>query len=96
MSRWLNVKYEHWAYEHEWRAEFQLDPSTRQADGNYYELFGADLRLAEVMVGVRSGLTRLDVNNLLGDIASQVKVSKARLSFRETYRVVQQKSAKIW
>jgi hypothetical protein len=96
MNRWLNVKFDHWQYEHEWRAAFELDPNAQSEDGNYYADFDCNLRLAEVMVGVRSKLTRLDVNNILGDIAGQVKINKGRLSFRATYRVVIQQSRKIW
>ena len=96
INRWLNVKYDHWRYEQEWRAAFKLDPATKHADGNYYENFGPQLRLAEVMIGVRSTLTRLDVNNLLGDIAEHVEIAKGRLTFRETYRVVQQQDRRIW
>lgn len=88
INRWLNVKYDHWQYEKEWRAAFTLDPKNQHPDGNYYEEFCSDLRLAEVMIGVRSTLTRLDVKNLLGDVGEYVEIAKARLSFKETYRVV--------
>jgi len=96
MNRWLNVKYEHWRYEQEWRAAFELDPANQHPDGNYYEEFSSNLRLREVMVGVRSALTRLDVNNLLGDLAEHVQIGKARISFQEAYRVVHQRNRKIW
>lgn len=96
IRRWLNIKYEHWSYEQEWRAEFILNPASQQSDGNYYEKFGPNLRLTEVMIGARSTLTRLDVNNLLGNIADGVEVSKARLSFRKTYRIVQLQGTKYW
>ena len=96
INRWLNVKYDHWRYEQEWRSAFSLDMDTRDPDGNYYEEFGSDLRLAEVMVGVRSTLTRLDVTSLLGDLAESVGVSKARLSFKDSYRVVNQQDRKRW
>lgn len=96
IRRWLNIKYEHWHYEKEWRAEFTLENANRHADGNYYVDFGPNLKLVEVMVGERSALTRLDVNNLLGDLAGSVEVCKARLSFRHTYRVVKQQGKNYW
>lgn len=96
MSRWLNVKFDHWAYEEEWRAEIILDPADRHADGNYYQDFGPDLRLAEVMIGERSRMTRLDVNNLLGDLAGDVEMWKGRLAFRHRYEVVRQQSRAMW
>jgi Protein of unknown function (DUF2971) len=96
IERWLSVKYEHWSYEQEWRAAFKLNPEYRQSDGNYYEAFGPNLQLAEVMIGERSTITRLDLNNLLGEIADDVEISKARLSFRKTYRIVRLRGTKYW
>jgi hypothetical protein len=96
INRWLEVKYDHWQYEQEWRAALILTPQNRHPDGNYYQDFSPDLRLAEVWVGHRSKLTRLDLTNLLGDLAEYVGVAKARLAFRENYEVVEQKNRRLW
>lgn len=96
ISRWLGIKYDHWSYEHEWRCEVILSAEERDADGNWYQSFGPDLRLAEVMVGERSRLTRLDIHNALGDLAPHVELWKARLAFRERYEVVRQQLPRMW
>jgi len=96
MKRWLNVKYDHWAYEQEWRADVLLDPAERHADGNWYQPFSPDLRLAEVIVGEGSRLTRIDLHNLLGDLSEHVRVWQTRLAFRPVYEVVLQQDRRRW
>ncbi|HTU10007.1 MAG TPA: DUF2971 domain-containing protein [Allosphingosinicella sp.] len=96
IQRWLNVKFEHWAYEQEWRAELLLDPSEQDVDGNWYQPFSPDLRLREVLIGEGSRVTRLDLQNLLGDLAPDVKLWRTRLAFKPIYEVVLQQDRSRW
>jgi hypothetical protein len=96
IKRWLNVKYDHWVYEQEWRAELLLDPADQDADGNFYQPFSPDLRLAEVIVGASSTLTRLDVQNMLGDLAEHVALRRARLAIKPVFEIVIQQDRSRW
>lgn len=96
MKRWLNVKFDHWVYEKEWRAELLLDSADQNADGNFYQAFSPDLRLAEVIMGASSMMTRLDVQNLLGDLAEHVKLRKARLAIKPVFEIVIQQDKSRW
>jgi hypothetical protein len=96
IRRWLGTKYNHWSYEQELRTEVILKDDERHADGNWYQDFSPDLRLAEVIVGERCKLTRLSVNNALGELAPHVELWKARLAFGKRYEAVRQHSRKMW
>jgi len=96
IKRWLNIKYKHWEYENEWRVAKELKPEERHADGNWYAEFDPDIRLAEVLIGVRSRLTRFDLNNLLGDLAGSVDLWQTRLAFKTVYEVVLQMDRRRW
>lgn len=92
--RFLFTKYAHWRYEKESRSFVTLedkDPET----GLYFANFSDHLKLKCVIVGARSGLSRLDIKLALGDLASDVETFKARLAFR-TFRVVRQKNEQLW
>lgn len=78
------------------RAEILLDPADQNADGNFYQPFSPDLRLAEVIVGASSMLTRLDVQNLLGDLAEHVTLRQARLAIKPVFEVVIQQDRTRW
>ena len=57
--------------------------------------FGEKLRLAEVIVGARSNITRGILQEALGNLEPFVDTLKARLAFK-TFRVVRQRKASLW
>ena len=90
----MSTKYLHWRYENEVRSFVDLRGSDSDTDV-HYATFSDDLRLATVIVGVRSQITRQVLTRALGDLAGQVEVFKARLAFR-SFRVVKQNNPKLW
>jgi len=93
-TKFLFTKYSHWRYENEVRCFVTLDE--KDPDTNlYFAEFSDKLRLAVVVVGAHSTVTRETLRNSLGDLASSVEAFKARLAFN-TFRVVRQRNAKLW
>jgi hypothetical protein len=66
MNRMLFTKFSQWAYEDEVRVPIKLDPATETEDGLYLMEFGDDLRLREVVVGIRSAICRREIELALG------------------------------
>ena len=90
----LFTKYSHWRYENEFRAFVTLD-DIEPATGLYFAEFSPDLALKEVIVGARSELTKSQLTEALGSMASEVSLTKARLAF-STFSVVKQRKAALW
>ena len=80
MKRILATKYSHWSYEKEYRVFTPLE--NREIDGLYYINFSDQLKLSEVIVGVRSCVTRAQIEDALGEVAGSVEVFKVRADFR--------------
>lgn len=94
VRQFLFTKYSHWRYENEVRCFVTLeerDPETNL----YFAEFSDNLRLAVVVVGAQSTVSRETLRNALGDLAASVEAFKARLAFN-TFRVVRQRNAKLW
>lgn len=90
----LVTKYKGWSYEDEVRSIVQLD-TPEAASGLFFAEFGNELRLKEVIVGVRSTLSRRQVVAAISGQDKSVKMVKARLAFK-TFRVVRQRNQKLW
>ena len=94
MKKFLLTKFDHWAYEKEYRAFIDLDPKEEES-GLYFFNFGKDLKLRTVIVGHSSKITRSQVKNALGRLAREVEVFKARVSFTK-FQVIRNKNEKLW
>jgi hypothetical protein len=93
-TKLLLTKYAHWQYESEVRAFVDLqalDPHKKM----YFMQFSDSLRLAQVIVGAESALTRSEIEDALGDLTSTVEAFKARLAFK-SFRVVRQRKQESW
>lgn len=88
-ERLVSTKFEDWRYEEEFRLFVNLDPAT-ESNGLYFYELSDQLRLAELIVGAGSTITREQVNAALGSLARQVEAKKARMAFR-SYRIVEQR-----
>lgn len=88
------TKYSHWRYEQEvrcWHPLKQRDPD----NGLYFAPFSHQVRLRRVIIGCQSTLTRDAVRAALGELSADVEIINTRLAFR-SFRVVTQRSAKLW
>lgn len=94
LMRFLFTKYTHWRYEKEVRCFVTLEEKDPEKN-LYFAKFSDRLRLAVVIVGAQSALTRATLLGALGDLAPSVETFKARLAFN-TFRVVRQRNAKLW
>lgn len=88
------TKYRDWCYEREMRQRVTLADAMR-CGPHYFVPFSDDLRLREVIVGYLSAITRNELAEGLGELASAVSTQKARLAF-ESFRVVQQRKETLW
>jgi hypothetical protein len=89
MRRILTTKFADWRYEDEVRVFVGLDKRDSKT-GLYYEDFGADLSLREVIIGPKCHFSVSDINNLITKYNGQVKVIPSRLAFM-TFRVIERK-----
>lgn len=94
VTRFLFTKYAHWRYENEVRCFVTLEDKDREKN-LYFAEFSDKLRLAVVIVGARSNVTREILRNALGDLALDVDAFKTWLAFR-SFRVVRQRNEKLW
>ncbi|HEY2069476.1 MAG TPA: DUF2971 domain-containing protein [Rhizomicrobium sp.] len=94
VTKLLFTKFSHWRYENEVRSFVTLedrDPDT----GLYFAEFSARLKLAQVIVGAESNLSRAELGDALGDMSERVETLKARLAFG-SFRVVRQRKNTLW
>jgi Protein of unknown function (DUF2971) len=85
----LTTKYVDWSYEHEYR--LFTDLRDREPDGNYYFDFGPDVRLREVILGARCGLTPKLMASEIKNSPASVEIFKARPAF-DSFRIVRDES----
>jgi len=93
-TRFLFTKYSHWRYENEVRCFVTLKDKDPES-GLYFANFSDTLRLATVVVGAQSKISRETLRQALGDLMPRVTALKARLAFN-TFKVVTQRNAKLW
>ncbi|MEE1655010.1 DUF2971 domain-containing protein [Microvirga sp. CF3062] len=91
----ISTKYIHWQYEKEERVYVDLRREEPDKDGHHFTDFSDEISLKEIIVGHRSTLTRDELKDALGDLASQVSLCKARLAFK-SYTVVPQLNQSLW
>ena len=82
MAEILSTKYSHWKYEKEYRVFRELSAENK-IDDLYFAVFSEELELKEVIVGVRSCVTRAEVTALLGQMTNGVDIFKASEDFCE-------------
>ncbi|WJH40585.1 DUF2971 domain-containing protein [Aliirhizobium terrae] len=92
MRTWF-VKYDAWKYEDEQRMVFRLEDQQSE-NGHFFHSFEPALRLAEVVVGAESSVTRERVLEAVGDLRD-VELIKARLAFKR-FAVVKQEQDLMW
>lgn len=92
--RFLFTKYSHWRYENEVRSFVTLEEKDPEK-GLYFANFSDRLRLAAVILGANSSVSRATLKEALGDLSDKVETFKTRLAFR-TFRVARQRNPKLW
>jgi hypothetical protein len=88
------TKYWHWRYESEARMLVKLQHAISE-DGLFFAPFGDKLRLTTVIAGTLASVTRRELHDALGNLATSVAVFKARLAFG-TFRIVRQRREELW
>ncbi|ANM16908.1 hypothetical protein AMK06_CH02008 [Rhizobium sp. N541] len=92
METWF-IKYSSWAYEEERRMIFRLDQEEKDGD-LYFHRFEPHLRLAQVIVGAESSVSRQQVANAIGNLAD-VDTFKARLAFK-SFTIRKNDRPRLW
>ena len=75
MKRILATKFTHWSYEDEYRLFVALEPKNI-GDFDYYAFSEQRLKLAEILLGCRSSVTRQQVDDAMGKMGQSVNVHK--------------------
>lgn len=88
------TKFSHWKYEQEVRMMVDYD-ATKKDKGLYFESFGDDIVLREVIVGANSSISRFQLELALKSYTYPVELAKARLAFK-TFRIVRQRDRSLW
>lgn len=96
MKKLIYMKFSDWKYESEYRAFSRLEEKDL-ASSLYFLPFSDDLKLAHVIVGERSLVTRGELANALDECASAGSVTsfKARVGFKK-FEIVENESKKAW
>lgn len=94
MKTLLHMKFSAWEYESEYRAYTVLKEKGPFSE-LYFLTFAEDLKLAQVIVGERSSITRNRLAGILGESADTVTSFKARAGFQK-FEVVENKFKKAW
>ena len=71
----LAIKFSHWSYEEEYRLFVEL---RNKRDKHYYCEFGGHISLEEVIIGLRTDISKATIECTLGEMASRVKKSRVR------------------
>ena len=90
----LLTKFSAWRYESEYRCFCRLDESIHE-NGLHFEPFSQTLKLAEIIVGDQSTITRAELAAALGDQQSNVTAFKARPAFG-SFSVVKNRNSALW
>ncbi len=90
----ITTKFTHWRYENEVRILTSIDAAEKE-NGLLFKGFCSHLRLREVIVGATGSASRDEIMGVLGDLAGDVRVAKARLSFKR-FAVVTQRRRDLW
>ena len=88
----LSTKFFYWSYEQEHRV-FPILSSAKRIGNLYYVDFSDELRLKEVIIGVRACVTTNRIKSALGEIAGSVDVFKVREAYREFTMVKDENAA---
>jgi hypothetical protein len=92
LKKVLFSKFDAWKYEEEYRCFARLE-SADQATGLYFIDLSPRLKLAQIILGARSELTRTAVEKVVGNSSNSVAIIKARAGFHR-FEVVRDKSWK--
>lgn len=94
MRKLLFTKFEAWRYESEYRTFTTLSEKD-PVSSLYFVPFSENLKLAQVIVGERSSVSRGQLAAVLGKECSAVTSFKARAGFK-TFKVFENKLQKAW
>jgi hypothetical protein len=94
MMKLLAMKFKAWSYEAEYRAFCRLEKKDPVSDLYFFD-FHSSFRLAEVIIGERSSITRGRLDEVLGDRVQTITSFKARAAFKK-FEVVENKLKRAW
>ncbi len=94
MQQILSMKFEAWCYEDEWRIFVRLGRADPVTEFHFVD-FAPALRLAQVLVGDRSTLTRSYLGRVLGDDHANVECFKVRPANKK-FEFVEDKLQSAW
>jgi hypothetical protein len=77
MREFLSTKFSHWSYEKEYRIFSKLGTPE---DGLYYENFSKEIILKQVIIGVKSKITKNNIKDIFGD--GEIEIFKVRSAFK--------------
>ena len=94
LAKFLSTKYASWKYEDEVRCLVDLRQTVVDG-GHHFCDFSPVLKLASIIVGHGSVVSRQEISDALSETDGDVDIFKARLAFR-SFRVVRQKNESLW
>jgi len=77
MREFLSTKFSHWSYENEYRIFSKLEASENRL---YYENFSKEIILKQVIIGVKSKITKNNIKDVFGD--GEIEIFKVRSAFK--------------
>ena len=77
MRQFLSTKFSHWSYEKEYRIFSKLKI---KEDELYYEAFSEEIVLKQIIIGVKSKITKNNIKDAFGD--EEIEIFKVRSAFK--------------
>jgi len=94
MQKFIATKYSHRRYENEWRLWVQLQEKDKKT-GHYFLEFSDSLKLAKVVVGAESSVSRKKIDAAIGMHHPNIECFKARAAFG-SFRIVRNTDEMLW
>lgn len=92
----MRMKFDAWSYEKEVRGFFDFDEGEKiNGELHYFKSFEGALSLKRIIVGPRSPVSRLQVDDALGELRKDVEIFKARPAFK-SFSIVRNRNEKRW
>ncbi len=94
MKKILATKFQHWSYEEEVRLFVGLEDKDRRSEHYFFD-FSDQLKLAKIIVGAESAISRRELAAVLGEQNAHIERLKARPAFT-SFSVVRNKDESLW
>lgn len=93
IDKLIRTKFIDWSYEDEYRIFVNLSELEKES-GNYFINFSPELRLTDVILGMKSELTIARLQQLLGEDRKTVRICRAGMALRQ-FKIIEDRAFRV-